>query len=198
MNAGELETSVLLAAHPSYVRHGWHGHDHIAPDRRYLSTVGGRRVYDERCDRVSSASHRHKGLCGPRSPRSIRPHAHHTAHQPVDLSRPTRGGYRPLTLPSAATPNWRSPSQPAARCRQQHLVRRFCQENDCNDMSATQPKTNSPLTAANCGPVRIFFTGNQAIFAFHFDRLTAKSADFRTTRGTPRSQRYGHDAEPVS
>jgi len=40
MHAGELETSVLLAAHPSYVRDGWQRHDHIAPDRRYLTTVG--------------------------------------------------------------------------------------------------------------------------------------------------------------
>jgi creatinine amidohydrolase len=40
MHAGELETSVLLAADPSYVRDGWQGHDHIAPDRRYLTTMG--------------------------------------------------------------------------------------------------------------------------------------------------------------
>lgn len=40
MHAGELETSVLLAAHLSYVRDGWQGHDHIAPDRRFLTTVG--------------------------------------------------------------------------------------------------------------------------------------------------------------
>jgi creatinine amidohydrolase len=40
MHAGELETSVLLAAHPSYVRDGWQRHDHIASDRRYLTTVG--------------------------------------------------------------------------------------------------------------------------------------------------------------
>ena len=40
MHAGELETSVLLAAHSSYVRDGWQGHDHIAPHRRYLTTVG--------------------------------------------------------------------------------------------------------------------------------------------------------------
>jgi creatinine amidohydrolase len=40
MHAGELETSVLLAAHSSYVRDGWQGHDHIASDRRYLTTVG--------------------------------------------------------------------------------------------------------------------------------------------------------------
>jgi len=40
MHAGELETSVLLAAHSSYVRDGWQGHDHIASDRRYLTTLG--------------------------------------------------------------------------------------------------------------------------------------------------------------
>jgi len=40
MHAGELETSVLLAAHSSYVRGGWQGNDHIAPDQRYLTTVG--------------------------------------------------------------------------------------------------------------------------------------------------------------
>jgi creatinine amidohydrolase len=40
MHAGELETSILLAAHPSYVRDGWQHHDHIAPDRRHLTTVG--------------------------------------------------------------------------------------------------------------------------------------------------------------
>jgi creatinine amidohydrolase len=40
MHAGELETSVLLAAYPSYVRDGWQRHDHVASDRRYLTTVG--------------------------------------------------------------------------------------------------------------------------------------------------------------
>ena len=39
-HAGELETSILLAVHSNYVRGGWQGHDHIAPDRRYLTTVG--------------------------------------------------------------------------------------------------------------------------------------------------------------
>ena len=38
MHAGELETSILLAAHPSYLRDGWHTSDHAAPDRRYLTT----------------------------------------------------------------------------------------------------------------------------------------------------------------
>ena len=40
MHAGELETSIMLAVHSSYVRDGWQGYDHSAPDRRYLSTVG--------------------------------------------------------------------------------------------------------------------------------------------------------------
>jgi len=40
MHAGELETSILLAAHSSYVREGWQSRDHIAPDRRYLTTAG--------------------------------------------------------------------------------------------------------------------------------------------------------------
>jgi creatinine amidohydrolase len=40
MHAGELETSILLAAHPAYVRDGWQTRDHAAPDRRYLTTVG--------------------------------------------------------------------------------------------------------------------------------------------------------------
>jgi creatinine amidohydrolase len=40
MHAGELETSVLLAAYPDYVREGWNTADHSAPDRRYLTTLG--------------------------------------------------------------------------------------------------------------------------------------------------------------
>jgi creatinine amidohydrolase len=40
MHAGELETSILLAAHPTYVRDGWHTSDHASSDRRYLTTVG--------------------------------------------------------------------------------------------------------------------------------------------------------------
>jgi creatinine amidohydrolase len=40
MRAGELETSILLATHPAYVRDGWHTSDHAAPDRRYLTTLG--------------------------------------------------------------------------------------------------------------------------------------------------------------
>jgi len=40
MHAGQLETSVLLAAYPDYVRDGWNTADHSAPDRRYLTTLG--------------------------------------------------------------------------------------------------------------------------------------------------------------
>ena len=40
MHAGELETSILLAAHPGYVRDGWQTADHSATDRRHLATVG--------------------------------------------------------------------------------------------------------------------------------------------------------------
>jgi creatinine amidohydrolase len=40
MHAGELETSILLAAHPVYVREGWQSSDHTASDRRYLTTLG--------------------------------------------------------------------------------------------------------------------------------------------------------------
>ena len=40
MHAGELETSVRLAAYPAYVHDGWNTADHGAPDRRYLTTLG--------------------------------------------------------------------------------------------------------------------------------------------------------------
>ncbi|MCV7071738.1 creatininase family protein [Mycobacterium rufum] len=40
MHAGELETSILLAACPDYLRDGWANSDHTATDRRYLTTLG--------------------------------------------------------------------------------------------------------------------------------------------------------------
>lgn len=40
MHAGELETSILLATYPDYLRSGWHTGDHTHPDRRYLTTLG--------------------------------------------------------------------------------------------------------------------------------------------------------------
>lgn len=40
MHAGELETSILLAAYPDYLREGWASADHTADDRRYLTTLG--------------------------------------------------------------------------------------------------------------------------------------------------------------
>jgi len=46
-HADELETSILLAAHPVYVRDGWQSSDYIASDRnfsRWMSPVGVRRL----------------------------------------------------------------------------------------------------------------------------------------------------------
>ncbi len=40
MHAGELETSIVLASSPDYVRDGWEAADHLADDRRYLTTLG--------------------------------------------------------------------------------------------------------------------------------------------------------------
>ncbi|WP_328701673.1 creatininase family protein [Amycolatopsis pittospori] len=40
MHAGELETSLLLHAHPSLVRPGFEEADHLADDRRHLLTLG--------------------------------------------------------------------------------------------------------------------------------------------------------------
>jgi creatinine amidohydrolase len=40
MHAGELETSILLAAYPNYLRDGWATTDHTASDRRYLTSLG--------------------------------------------------------------------------------------------------------------------------------------------------------------
>jgi len=40
MHAGELETSILLHAHPDLVRPGYETSDHLADDRRHLLTLG--------------------------------------------------------------------------------------------------------------------------------------------------------------
>lgn len=40
MHAGELETSILLHAHPDLVRPGYPAGDHLADDRRHLLTLG--------------------------------------------------------------------------------------------------------------------------------------------------------------
>ena len=48
MHAGELETSILLAAYPTYLRDAWNTTDHSAPDRRYLTTLGIG-AYTENC-----------------------------------------------------------------------------------------------------------------------------------------------------
>jgi creatinine amidohydrolase len=40
MHAGEIETSILLHAHPELVREGYHTADWVADDRRHLLTTG--------------------------------------------------------------------------------------------------------------------------------------------------------------
>ncbi|MFG3102399.1 creatininase family protein [Streptomyces sp. NPDC048182] len=40
MHAGEIETSVLLHAHPDQVRPGYEAADHVADDRRHLLSLG--------------------------------------------------------------------------------------------------------------------------------------------------------------
>jgi len=40
MHAGELETSILLHAHPDLIRPGYETSDHLAEDRRHLLTLG--------------------------------------------------------------------------------------------------------------------------------------------------------------
>ncbi|MBN0048657.1 creatininase family protein [Streptomyces actuosus] len=40
MHAGEIETSILLHAHPEWVRPGYESADHTADDRRHLLTLG--------------------------------------------------------------------------------------------------------------------------------------------------------------
>jgi creatinine amidohydrolase len=40
MHAGELETSILLAAFPDYLREGWQHDDHACSDRRLLNVLG--------------------------------------------------------------------------------------------------------------------------------------------------------------
>jgi creatinine amidohydrolase len=40
MHAGELETSLLLHAHPTLVRDDYAEHDHLADDRRHMLTLG--------------------------------------------------------------------------------------------------------------------------------------------------------------
>jgi len=62
MHAGELETSILLAAYPDYVREGWSADDHSAPDRRYLSTLGIRAYTDTGVIGQPSQGTKEKGL----------------------------------------------------------------------------------------------------------------------------------------
>src|SRR5271168_1449910 len=99
MHAGELETSVLLAAYPDYVRDGWNTTDHAAPDRRYLSALGISAYTDTGVIGQPSQATKEKGLGALKPPRrrSRNPH------------RPARGDARlkpaPWRLPSAALPS---------------------------------------------------------------------------------------------
>jgi Creatinine amidohydrolase len=113
MHAGELETSIVLASHSAYVRDGWHTTDHAASDRRYLPTLGIDAYTTSGVIGYPSEANADKGhavlshlgqaaaISSPCSPSS----------DPLQLRR---GGYRPLTLPSAATHDSRShvPEQP--------------------------------------------------------------------------------------
>ena len=62
MHAGELETSVLLAAYPTYVRDGWDTADHSAPDRRYLTSLGMSAYTDTGVIGQPSQATKEKGL----------------------------------------------------------------------------------------------------------------------------------------
>ena len=62
MHAGELETSILRAAYPNYVRDGGNATDHAAPDRRYLSTLGISAYTDNGVIGQPSQATKEKGL----------------------------------------------------------------------------------------------------------------------------------------
>jgi creatinine amidohydrolase len=61
MHAGELETSILLAAYPDYLRPGWHTSDHQHSDRRYLTTLGMHAYTDTGVIGQPSLATAHKG-----------------------------------------------------------------------------------------------------------------------------------------
>jgi hypothetical protein len=60
MHAGEIETSILLHAHPELVREGYHAADWVADDRRHL-LITGMGEYAKRGDRPAIPGHRRKG-----------------------------------------------------------------------------------------------------------------------------------------
>ncbi len=61
MHAGEIETSILLHAHPELLRPGYETADFVADDRRHLLTLGMRRLHRFRCHRAPFAGFRRKG-----------------------------------------------------------------------------------------------------------------------------------------
>jgi creatinine amidohydrolase len=102
MHAGEVETSVLRAAQPNYLRDGWQSCDHTAADRRHLTTLGidacmttGVIAYPSRA--TAQKGQKILNYLSQAAP-SLIPCS--SANRPT---HPYRGGYRPLTLPSAPT-----------------------------------------------------------------------------------------------
>jgi creatinine amidohydrolase len=107
MHAGELETSVLLAAYPDYLRDGWNTTDHHAPDRRYLTTLGISAYTDTGVVGQPSQATIEKGLGAPKSPRRRSRSPHRPARTDIRLKR------APWRLPSAGAPvRHHGPNQP--------------------------------------------------------------------------------------
>ncbi|BCO56969.1 creatinine amidohydrolase [Mycobacterium intracellulare] len=86
MHAGELETSILLAAYPDYLRPGWHTSDHTHADRRYLTTLGIRAFTDTGVIGQPSLATADKG-------RALLDHLAKAAHPLIALL--TSGRHRP-------------------------------------------------------------------------------------------------------
>ena len=111
----------------AYVREGWQSSDHIASDRRYLTTLGISAYTTSGVIGYPSRANADKGHLVLNHLGQAAGNAHHPAHRRSDLNRPTRGGSRPLPLPSAATQNSRSPvaasrtTPPASACCEDFL-----------------------------------------------------------------------------
>jgi hypothetical protein len=129
MLAGELETSILLAAHPAYLRDGWQNSDHTASDRRYLTTLGMRAYTPSGVIGYPSRSQCREGSHGPKPSRPSRGKAHHPADASADLSYsrwtvwrsaptgagwPVRAAITRSSLRAVRDPHCRRPIQGAA------------------------------------------------------------------------------------
>ena len=88
MRAGELETSILLATYPDYLRDGWHTADQAANDRRYLTTLGIDAYTPTGGHRLPIPSHRNQRQQSPPSRRPQRRVPHRTPHRPVKPTIP--------------------------------------------------------------------------------------------------------------